>query len=169
MNKNIRLLIVCLLFSSFLFAQQVNNSQNSFTFKFSKSYTGVFNPTIRAVNNCGTYLVEPEGEIYIQNCNSLSVQSKVNMLNASSDFYLIYSNPATNIINITIFDTSKVPSSKTMIIANLYDLKGVEKKAVEIINNTATIEVNDLKEGIYILKINIDGFVESHQVVINSI
>jgi hypothetical protein len=27
MNKNIRLLIVCLLFSSFLFAQQVNNTE----------------------------------------------------------------------------------------------------------------------------------------------
>ncbi|CAN1546046.1 Secretion system C-terminal sorting domain [Flavobacteriaceae bacterium] len=142
------------------------NSQNSITFKFSKTYSGVFNPTIRAVNNCGSFLVEPEDEIYIQNCNSLSVQSKVNLLNANSDFYLIYPNPATDIINITIFDKNNTPISENIIIATLYDLMGVEKRKVKILNNTAAIEVNGLKKGIYVLKIDIDGQIESHQVAI---
>jgi hypothetical protein len=50
----------------------------------------------------------------------------------------------------------------------LYDINGIESTRKTILNNTATLDVSQLKKGIYILKI-IDntGSTESHQVIIN--
>jgi hypothetical protein len=45
-------------------------------------------------------------------------------------------------------------------------LNGQEKRNVTVVNNTATINVNNLKKGIYILKISIDDAIESHQVIV---
>ena len=50
------------------------------------------------------------------------------------------------------------------IIAELYNLMGEIKSSVTIKNNVATINATSLPRGIYLLKINIDGVVETHQV-----
>ena len=45
-------------------------------------------------------------------------------------------------------------------------MMGEVKSNVSISNNIATINVAGLPKGIYILKINIDGSIESHQVAV---
>ena len=45
-------------------------------------------------------------------------------------------------------------------------MMGEVKRNVTVNNNIATVNVLGLPRGIYILKINIDGIVESHQVAI---
>ncbi len=80
--------------------------------------------------------------------------------------FKIFPNPSSNIINISLFDETMSPSPQTPITAVLYDLNGQEKRSVTVVNNTAAINVNNLKKGIYILKISIDGVIESHQVIV---
>ena len=81
-------------------------------------------------------------------------------------FFRIFPNPSSNIINISLFDETMTPSSQTPITAILYDLNGQEKRSIAVVNNTATINVSHIKKGIYVLKINIDGVTESHQVIV---
>jgi Secretion system C-terminal sorting domain len=86
---------------------------------------------------------------------------------ASNNFiYKIFPNPSSNIINISLFDETLKPSPQAQITAKLYDINGLEKRSISVTNNTATINVSSLPKGIYILKINIDGVIESHQVVV---
>jgi hypothetical protein len=140
------------------------NGNNSYTFKFAKGFSGFFNPIVKASNACGVYLVEPEEEIYIGNCSSLGTQSKLSSIELT--FFKIYPNPSSNIINISLFDETMTPSPQTPITAVLYDLNGQEKRSVAVVNNMASINVSHLKKGIYVLKINIDGVTESHQVIV---
>lgn len=83
-----------------------------------------------------------------------------------TSYYKIFPNPSSNIINISLFDETITPSPQTLITAVLYDLKGQEKRSVTVVNNTASINVSNLKSGIYVLKIIVDGVTESHQVVV---
>lgn len=139
---------------------------NLYTFKFGKGFTGFFNPIAEATNACGSYLAESAEEIYIKNCNSLTSQNRA-MQSDESKFYSIYPNPANEIVNVSILDTDRTPVSAAKILAILYDFNGVQKKQVEIINNNASINVADLIEGLYILKINVDGIEETHQIIVN--
>jgi hypothetical protein len=83
----------------------------------------------------------------------------------TTTYYKVYPNPSSEIINIGLSDGKKASNINS--IGTLYDFNGVQKKQVEIINNNATINVADLIEGIYILKINNDGIEETHQVIVN--
>jgi hypothetical protein len=139
---------------------------NLYTFKFGKGFTGFFNPIAEATNACGSYLLESAEEIYIKNCNSLTTQNRA-MQSGESKFYSIYPNPASEIVNVAILDADRTPGSVAKIVAILYDLNGVQKKQVDIINNNATMNVAGLPEGVYILKINVDGTDETHQIIIN--
>lgn len=46
-------------------------------------------------------------------------------------------------------------------------MNGIEKTQVAVIDNAASLDVNKLKKGIYILKIAINGSIETHQVVVD--
>lgn len=92
--------------------------------------------------------------------------SRISNAVENTSFYQIYPNPSSHIINISLFDETITPSSQVPITAILYDLNGQEKRSVSVVNNTASINVSGLKKGIHVLKINIDGATESHQVII---
>ncbi len=87
-------------------------------------------------------------------------------LTNSVKFYKTYPNPANSIINIELKDTELKPLNNSSIIAELYNIIGEVKRNIIVNNNIATLDVIGLPKGIYILRINIDGTIESHQVAI---
>ncbi len=84
----------------------------------------------------------------------------------SQPIYTIYPNPSSDFVNIKLRDHNLKPKTTSQIKAELYDLMGHKKAKVEIVNNTATINVAGLPKGIYVLNINIDGQIEGHQVLV---
>jgi hypothetical protein len=80
--------------------------------------------------------------------------------------YTVYPNPSKNVVNIDIIDQNSFTQKKSIISAELYDLMGLSKLKVGIKNYKTTFSVAGLPTGIYILKINIDGTTENHQVVV---
>lgn len=88
---------------------------------------------------------------------------------ASSDesSYKVYPNPSNNLLNIALIDGKAAAKTNSVINAELYNMKGELKTSTIIRNNIATLNVSGLPIGVYVLKINIDGVVESHQVLIN--
>ena len=83
----------------------------------------------------------------------------------TSTIYTVYPNPSNDIVNIELKD-SKIKPSKTIITGELFDVMGQSRRKVAIKNNRASLSVSGLQKGIYILKINIDGKVEDHQVIV---
>lgn len=57
--------------------------------------------------------------------------------------------------------------TESSITGELYDLMGNLKSTVQIINNQASFSVQGLNTGIYALRIDINGTIESHTVVVN--
>ncbi len=140
---------------------------NVYTFEFLKNYSGSFNIYATATNICGTFYYESEGEHQIGNCASLnnSGGNKSESNNVSS-LFKTYPNPTNNIINIELKNSDQKPANNSSIFAELYNMMGEVKRNVTVNNNIATVDVLGLPRGIYILKINIDGIIESHQVAI---
>lgn len=91
------------------------------------------------------------------------IQRQSNPITDTS-FYKIYPNPTSNIVNVELKNQDQKPNPNAKIIAELYNMIGEVKRNVSITNNIATIDVSGLPKGIYLLKINIDGVIESHQV-----
>ncbi len=74
----------------------------------------------------------------------------------------IYPNPANNVINLNI--NSDIASTK--VIAFLYDLLGRKIQEIEVIDAVASFNVEDIPNGNYILKLEYNGEVETHQIII---
>ena len=70
-------------------------------------------------------------------------------------------------IKIDLVDENLKPAKNAIIAAELYDILGMPKDKVTIIDNKAIVDVKNLNKGIYILKISIDGQEEGHQISIN--
>lgn len=121
---------------------------------------------ITATNSCGSTIINKTIVGSYKAGDAMRVATTDTMNVTNQDTYKIFPNPSSNIINISLFDETMTPSPQTPITAILYDLNGQEKRNVTVVNNTATINVNNLKKGIYILKISIDGAIESHQVIV---
>ncbi len=84
----------------------------------------------------------------------------------NSIIYKIYPNPSKNIVNIELKSQNQKPKKNAIIQAQLYDMMGESKRKITISNNVASIDVTGLIPGIYVLKINIDGVIESHQIAV---
>jgi hypothetical protein len=116
---------------------------------------------VTATNLCGTTVL-----MYDQDSLPVNYVGFDARTSESLNIYKIYPNPSNDIVNIDLKDQDYRPETNTAIIAELYDMMGQQKGMVEIINNIASINVSGLQKGIYVLKINIDGQIESHQVAI---
>ncbi len=117
-----------------------------------------------ATNNCGT---SQNYEISVRVPNLHDCDN--NLVRNSSEFNKIfktYPNPTNNFISIELKNSDQKPANNASIFAELYNMIGEVKRNVTVNNNTATVDVLGLPRGIYILKINIDGIIESHQVAI---
>lgn len=120
-----------------------------------------------ATNSCGT--TERFVDLWLNND-----EEEINRVNPKNDvknqtttnIYSIYPNPSKNIVNIELKDKNNQSIRNTTITGELFDLMGISKTKVEIIDNKATFSVQDLNKGIYVLKIYINGHVESHQIAV---
>lgn len=80
--------------------------------------------------------------------------------------YAIYPNPSSDIVNIDLRDQENQPKADTVITGELFDMMGLSKSKVKIINNKASFSVRGLNKGIYVLKIYFNDQVENHQIAI---
>ena len=149
----------------------ISSFNNKAYFKASDLCSGTVR--VRAKNQCGWgewYLIDVNiidckikigpgyGDIYEFKTSDTILEIKKNIT--------IYPNPSNNIVNIEIRDKSNQLLKNTPVTGELFDLMGYSKAKVEIINNKATFSVQGLNKGIYVLKIYINGQVESHQIAL---
>jgi len=80
--------------------------------------------------------------------------------------YKIHPNPSSQTLNISLADEKYRPVSSSLIRAELYNIEGDLKSTVAIKNHTAQLDVSRLPLGVYVLRINVDGKIESHQVLV---
>lgn len=133
------------------------------TYKFCNSIT---------VNNISnSYCMMPKNNCCIEftatnNCGSTTVvyDCFLNKQITNNNYYNIYPNPSSDIVNIEIRDENNIPEKEATILGELFDMMGLSIAKVEIINNKATFSVSTLNKGIYILKIHVNEQVESHQI-----
>lgn len=118
---------------------------------------------VEANTSCGLVAVR---KLY-SGCNTKSSQS-IETLNTVEDssFYKVYPNPASSVINISLFNETRSPGLDVPITAILYDLKGQQKRKIAIVDNNAVVNVEQLEKGVYVLLIELNGISESHQVII---
>lgn len=131
------------------------------------NFGGTYEPIlIKITNSCGTTILDSYIPLKLPvKCGVAPLRMANSNTPTVVTYYKIYPNPSSEIINIGLNDGQKVINVNSN--ATLYDFNGVQKKQVEIINNNAAINIADLSEGLYILKINVDGIEETHQIIVN--
>ena len=125
--------------------------------------------TVRPVNVCGSNFLVPKFKLYRPtDCEcGIGINCNLNRVAAPNDRYNLYPNPTSGFINIVPVSSDSGTTSKSKIIATLYDMLGEKRKSVVINNDKTSMDVQDLKAGMYIMKIQIDGEIETHLIVIN--
>ncbi|TRX21637.1 T9SS type A sorting domain-containing protein [Flavobacterium franklandianum] len=114
---------------------------------------------ITYTDNCGSTITQ------YAHYRPINCRSNYRLATANTTFQ-IFPNPSNSLINITLFDENLAPKPTAVIKGTLYDLNNIEKTSLNIIGNTAQIDVSHFKKGIYVLKISVDGDIESHQVIV---
>jgi hypothetical protein len=146
---------------------------NKFRFRLPTSYVGYFELLATVTNSCGSAQNYSEQDVKL--CGTFTYQySKNGQTDESPDYtadsksfqYKVYPNPSDDILNIELREGGKSPASDSKIKAELFDMFGERKASVDINNNKASIDVSRLNQGVYLLKVNIDGQIETHQVMV---
>ncbi|MBF2708721.1 T9SS type A sorting domain-containing protein [Flavobacterium soyangense] len=144
-------------------ATSLGNNDYRYTFAFNKSYSGYFNVNATFTNSCGSSYFETEGEYYIQSCDQIQAN---NNLNNTENSFVIFPNPASDILTIELKDSENQLEKDATISGELFDMFGQSKSKIKISDNKATFSVKGLKKGIYILKIYVNDQVENHQIAV---
>lgn len=118
---------------------------------------GTIGLILRAKNVCGI-----SETLYFM----FSVSNCKKMMLTQQRYYKVYPNPSNDVVYIGLADTESQPLAENQITGELYDLTGNLKTNVQIENNQASFSVQGLNSGIYILNINIDGNIESHNIMV---
>ncbi|MBC7495525.1 MAG: T9SS type A sorting domain-containing protein [Flavobacterium sp.] len=115
---------------------------------------------VRAKNSCGwsDWAEMPQFEI--------TAPPTYNQRQANTNFYTVYPNPSKDIVNIDLRDANNQPEKNSIIFGELFDIMGLQRAKVKIIDNKATFSVQGLNKGIYILKIYLNNQVEAHQIAV---
>lgn len=151
---------------------QINSNRFVFKIPLNKIPSGanqVFSFSVSAQVACSTTPYVIYGQVVtIGSCNgTFSAKStSENVLLDSENTFTVYPNPATHILNIAMKDSKNNSVKDSKINGKLYDMNGQQKAQLSVINNSAILDVSKFKKGIYILKIEIDGSVENHQIII---
>lgn len=114
---------------------------------------------LTSTNACGT--TEQFADLSLNNDDE-----EINITAPTSNKYFVYPNPAKDIVNIKLIEQNNQPANNVKIVAELFDLTGQSRAQVEINDNNASFSVRDLEKGVYVLRININNQVESHQIII---
>lgn len=118
---------------------------------------------VRAKNICGwsDWLYY---QISVINCGS--GPGGMFSMSEQQSFYKVYPNPSNDVVYIELEDSENPPFVENQITGKLYDLMGNLKSNVQIINNQAIFSVQGLNTGIYVLRIDIDGTIEIHNIAV---
>lgn len=109
-----------------------------------------------ATNACGTTMIELDWLNSFRQSNNSTVK-----------YYKIFPNPTHNVVYIDLRDNdNSLKTNNNIITGELFDLMGQSKAFVQFSNNRGSVDVRNLNEGIYILKIYINNQVESHQIIV---
>jgi hypothetical protein len=110
---------------------------------------------VRAKNDCG-WSKWRLMQIQVEECGNVFKEK----------LFKIYPNPTSYLLNIELDNPKNaILIDKTEI--GIYNLMGQLKKTLKFTDFKGQVYVNDLPKGLYILKINIDGQLETHQVQID--
>lgn len=157
--------------------QKVTNNfgwtTNSNTAYFQPSQMGSVQFRVRAGNACGWSAWKDQQIMVSEECNSntgnfRSVDNsdpkdvKVDAVN----YFSLYPNPASGMIYLELVNRENVPSNEKVLFVELFDFYGNMKMKVPVDGYKARVDVSNLPKGIYIMKVNINGEIESHQVVV---
>ncbi len=92
--------------------------------------------------------------------------SDLKQIGSNKNIFKIYPNPSSDVVNVELQDENNMPQQNSIITGGIYDINNRRKSEVRIKDNKAIVNVKNLEKGIYVLKINIDGVIESHQIVV---
>lgn len=122
------------------------------------NYIGQTGVRVRAKNNCGW---SEWSELYFE-----VVDCSNNLMRLSEDekTFLVYPNPSNEKVNIDLRDANNLPEKNAKISGELFDIMGKSKAKIQIKDNRASFFVSGLNKGVYVLKIYINGKIESHQI-----
>lgn len=148
--------------SSGIFTSAINGA-NNVILRTPYNYVGGAGFEVLATNNsCGKF----KYTFSIGGITDCQFIQPARMSNTNTSFYTVYPNPSNEIVNIDLRILNNLPEKDTTISGELFDMMGLSKSIVEIINNKAIFSVQGLPKGIYVLKIYINGQVESHQIAV---
>ena len=136
---------------------QTYNGVLQYALRFPKTYNGYVDFTVKSTNSCGTFTYYAE-EFINNGCNGGS-----NRMSDTKSEFKIYPNPSKDYVNIELDQSKKIAENTN---ASVYDLMGVVRKSISITDYNTKLYLEDLKKGIYILKINSENAVENHQLII---
>ena len=144
--------------------------------RFLPHQMGAIRFRVRAQNVCGWSSWYNQRINITQECDNgddevfgFSERNNISSLNSSKatlDYFTAYPNPASTIINLELADQSHTPNKKATVSAELFDFYGFTKAKILMDNYNGQIDVSRLPRGTYILKVSVDGNVESHQIVV---
>lgn len=80
--------------------------------------------------------------------------------------FTIYPNPSSDLVYIDSNINNSKTEKQTVIIGELYDLLGKLQRKVQLINDSAILDVKGLTKGIYTLKIDNNGTIENHKIIV---
>jgi hypothetical protein len=116
---------------------------------------------VRVKNACGwsPWLIQ---NYTVVNCAS----GFASMSSEAASYYKIFPNPASDIVSISLANENNIPENTSTVSGELFDMSGLSKATVQIINNQASFSVAGLPLGIYVLNISVNGLVEGHQIAV---
>lgn len=122
--------------------------------------------TVKPVNDCGPIFFTPKFKLYRPtDCEcGIGINCNLNRVaNPGDNIYTVYPNPTYDFINISLSNNNGISiDNSTKRIATLYNLMGEEKMSISIQRNKASMNVEKLTSGLYILQINTDNGIETH-------
>lgn len=136
---------------------------------------GMISFRVRAGNACGWSAWVPQQINITQNCEDenqdnqnfrIAENSNFNERATGLSYFTAYPNPTTNVINLELINQAHTPNKKAIISAELFDFYGFSKAKINMADYKGQLNVSHFPKGKYILKISVDGKVESHQIVV---
>jgi hypothetical protein len=104
------------------------------------------------------------GTTYRMSKNKEENSFKEEKYSEESTNYTVYPNPTKDLLFITLGD--QAPGELINSYAILYDVLGVDRKHIRIETNMVYIDTSVLPKGIYILKVNLEGQIKTHKIVV---
>lgn len=90
----------------------------------------------------------------------------VNERLVDEDYFTIYPNPTSTVINLELKDWANMPSEDAKTTLEVYDVLGSLKLSQRVANNSARIDVSAFAKGAYFVRVNTNGAVETHKVIV---